>query len=128
MCLWFGQAHVHAVNVAMCMWTHMYDHACTFLGNQTPAYLIHNIGLWLIMLKPVFFEKTRFFFETLKIEGFWFPRYIYIWDSIIPYNHQPTGVLTAAHLIEITWDSHHDDTMDPIMIGVAAGIAVDPIW
>ena len=63
MCLWFGQAHVHAVNVAMCMWTHMYDHACTFLGNQTPAYLVHNIGLWLIMLKPGFFEKTCFFLK-----------------------------------------------------------------
>ena len=35
------------------------DHACTFVGNQTPLYLIHNMGLWLIMWKPVKKNKPK---------------------------------------------------------------------
>ena len=56
--VWAGP-YPRAVDVAMGPCEHTcIDHACTFVGNQTPLYLIHNMGLWLIMWKPV---KKKFF-------------------------------------------------------------------
>ena len=47
------------------IYIHIYTYIYILLGNQTYSYLIHNMGLWLIMRKPLK-KYSMFLFLTLK--------------------------------------------------------------
>jgi hypothetical protein len=66
------------------IYVYRYTYIYILLGNQTPSYLIHNMGYgWLCgnLLKKI----CLFVFNPKTFEGFWFPRYILIY---ILYNRK----------------------------------------